>query len=163
MKLIELKIENIRGIKNLLLRPNGKNYVIYGPNGSGKSTVVDAIDFLITGRISRLTGEGTGDISLKEHGPHIDHQPDEAIVRGKLKLHGLEEPVEITRCMGSPNKLEYDGSIKSYLEPVIHLAKRGQYVLTRKEILRYITARPKDRADAIQTLLNIQENPYCWT
>ena len=54
MKLIELEIQNIRGIKQLKLKQNGNNFLIYGPNGSGKSAVVDAIDFLLTGQISRL-------------------------------------------------------------------------------------------------------------
>jgi DNA repair exonuclease SbcCD ATPase subunit len=157
MKLIELEIQNIRGIKQLKLKQEGKNFLIYGPNGSGKSAVVDAIDFLLTGQISRLKGEGTGSITLKEHGPHIEHQPDEAIVRGKIKLHGLEEPVEIIRCMKAPNKLEFDDNLRPYLDPVIELAKRGQFVLTRKEILNFITAQPANRADAIQTLLNIQK------
>ncbi len=157
MKLLELEIQNIRGIKNLFLKPNGKNYVIYGPNGSGKSAVVDAIDFLLTGRISRLTGEGTGEISLREHGPHIDHQPDEAFVRGIFKLTDVEDSIELQRCIGYPSILECDEEVKDCIEPVIELAKRGQYVLTRKEILKYITAPPNDRAVAIQTLLNIQD------
>ena len=49
MKLVELEISNIRGVKHLELSQKGKNFVVYGPNGSGKSTVVDAIDFLLTG------------------------------------------------------------------------------------------------------------------
>ncbi|MHA1492235.1 MAG: AAA family ATPase [Promethearchaeota archaeon] len=157
MKLIELEIQNIRGIKQLKLKQEGKNFLIYGPNGSGKSAVVDAVDFLLTGQISRFKGEGTGSITLKKHGPHIEHQPDEAIVRGKIKLHGLEEPVEIIRCMNTPNKLEFDENARPYLDPVIELAKRGQFVLRRKQILNFITAQPANRADAIQTLLNIQE------
>ena len=99
MKLIELEIHKVRGIKDIKLKQQEKNFVIYGPNGSGKSAVVDAIDFLLTGQISRLTGEGTGNITLKEHGPHIEHQADEAIVRGKIRLHGLEEPIEIMRLV----------------------------------------------------------------
>ncbi|MBU4179905.1 MAG: ATP-binding protein [Actinobacteria bacterium] len=75
MRLIELDINSVRGITQLTLSPDGKNIVIYGPNGSGKSAVVDAIDFLLTGDISRLSGSGTSGISLKEHGPHIDKQP----------------------------------------------------------------------------------------
>lgn len=55
MKIIELEIQNIRGIPSVILKPNGENFVIWGPNGSGKSAVVDAIDFLLTGKISRFT------------------------------------------------------------------------------------------------------------
>ena len=157
MKLIELEISNIRGIKKLKLSQNGKNYVVYGPNGSGKSTVVDAIDFLFTGQIKRLTGEGTGQISLKRHGPHIDHDPEEAIVRALAEIQGLDDPIELKRCMGQPTKLEYDKSIESYLKPILELAKRGHYILTRKEILKYITSSPANRAQQIQDLLNLNE------
>ncbi len=45
MNILELEICNIRGIPHLLLKPDGKNLVIWGLNGSGKSAVVDAIDF----------------------------------------------------------------------------------------------------------------------
>ena len=157
MKLIELEINNVRGIPHLLLKPNGKNFVIYGPNGSGKSAVVDSIEFLLTGRISRLTGEGTKGITLNRHGPHINRQPNQAFVCAKIKIPELEEPVELRRCMGQPNILEYEESIKSHIEPIIDLAKRGQYVLTRRYILKYITAPPNDRAKEIQALLNIQD------
>ena len=54
MKLMELEIVNFRGIKNLQIKPQGKNFLIWGPNGSGKSAVVDSIDFLLTGDISRM-------------------------------------------------------------------------------------------------------------
>jgi recombinational DNA repair ATPase RecF len=57
MRILELEIKNVRGISDLLLKPEGRNILILGPNGSGKSSVVDAIDFLLTGRITRLTAE----------------------------------------------------------------------------------------------------------
>ncbi len=157
MKLVELEISNIRGVKHLKLIQNGKNFVVYGPNGSGKSTVVDAIDFLLTGQIKRLTGEGTGQLSLKKHGPHIDHKPEEAIVRGLIKIQGLDDPIEIERCMERPRRLLYDKSLESYLKPILELAKRGHYILTRKEILNYITSNPSNRAQQIQDLLNLNE------
>jgi len=157
MRLLELEIQNVRGIRHLTLKPDGHNFVIWGPNGSGKSAVVDAIDFLLTGRVSRLTGKGTGGITLSTHGPHIDHGPEEAIVRGVLRLPELTKPVEIKRCMAQPNVLECDPSVKPYLDPILTLAQRGQHVLTRREILKYITAEASTRAQEIQALLNVTE------
>jgi predicted ATP-dependent endonuclease of OLD family len=49
MKILDLEIKNIRGIRELYISPNGNNIVIYGPNGSGKSSIIDAIDFLFSG------------------------------------------------------------------------------------------------------------------
>ena len=157
MKILDLKIEKIRGIKEIRLTPNGKNLVICGPNGSGKSAVVDALDFLLTGSISRFTGKGTGCISLSEHGPHVDHQPVDAIVSAKIKIPASSEPIEIRRCMAKPSNLECDDNSRLLLEPIINIAQNGQYVLTRREILKYITAEPSTRAKEIQDLLNITE------
>jgi AAA15 family ATPase/GTPase len=119
MKLLELEIHNIRGITDLSLRPNGKNLVIWGPNGSGKSAVVDAIDFLLTGRVSRLTGEGTGSITLSRHGPHIDHRPMDAVVSASIKLSGIADTIEIKRCMADCDELEIKESAKHYIEPIV--------------------------------------------
>jgi DNA repair exonuclease SbcCD ATPase subunit len=157
MKIIELEIYNMRGIRDILLTPKQQNLVVWGPNGSGKSGVVDAVDFLLTGKITRLTGEGSQGVSLRKHGPHIDCKPEEAIVRAKIQLPNLSEPIEIKRCMGNPSKLECDKSILLHLEPIIELAKQGQHVLTRREILRYITSEGGSRAQQIQSLLNISE------
>ncbi|CAD6492451.1 MAG: DNA replication and repair protein RecF [Candidatus Argoarchaeum ethanivorans] len=157
LKLIELEIENVRGITHIQLSPNSKNFVIWGPNGSGKSAIVDAIDFLLTGRISRLMGEGTRSITLNECGPHIDHEPKEAVVRAVIKVPGITEPIEIKRSMDQPNKLEYENKMKSHLEPITSLAHRGEHVLTRRDILKYITSDGSTRAREIQALLNITD------
>ena len=157
MKLLELEINNTRGIRHLLITPKGMNFVVWGPNGSGKSGVVDAIDFLLTGRMTRLTGKGTGNITLAKHGPHIDCKPEEANVRAIIKLKAVGDPIEIKRCMDKPNLIECNDETRSYLDPIIALARRGQHVLTRREILRYITAEGGERAQQIQELLSITE------
>jgi len=130
MKLLELEIENIRGITHLVVKPDGKNFVVWGPNGSGKSAVVDAIDFLLTGRIQRLTGKGTGDISLAKHGPHIDHEPKETMVRAVLQLRSSGNPVELKRSIGKPNKLECSIGENDELNRIIELAEQGTHILT---------------------------------
>jgi recombinational DNA repair ATPase RecF len=159
MNLLELEIRNIRGIPNLLLKPDGRNLAIWGLNGSGKSAVVDAIDFLLTGQISRLIGEGAGEISLNKHGPHILHKLEEASVRAKIKLPLIKEPVEIKRCMATSGAVEIncEAENKEWVEFILWNAKKGQHVLTRREILKYIHAEPRSRAERIQDILNISD------
>ncbi|MFZ3089975.1 MAG: AAA family ATPase [Nitrospirota bacterium] len=160
MKILELKIENVRGIKNINISPNGENMVVFGPNGSGKSAIVDAIEFLLAGRISRLTGEGTDDLSLKEHGPHVDYRDKlkDVNVKAKIKINNSDQIIAIERKMSSPTKLTIipkgaEQSLKTYLE----IAEMGQHVLSRREILKYITAEAGKRAKAIQSLLNLEK------
>jgi len=155
MKMIELEINNIRGIPDMKLVLGSNNFVVWGPNGSGKSAVVDAIDFLLTGQISRLTGRGTGNISLNKHGAHISHEPEDAIVRAIIQLPGIRDPFEIKRCLADPNTLECEET--DNLNEVLTIAKRGQYVLTRRDILKYITSEASTRAQEIQELLNITD------
>ena len=157
MKLVEIEISNIRGIRNLLLRPEGENLVIWGPNGSGKSAVVDSIDFLLTGRISRLTGPTTGGISLARHGPHIEATQEEARVRAIVDIPGARRQVELRRCIATADSLECDPDVRHLLEPVLNLAERGQHVLTRREILKYIATQAGTRAQEIQHLLNLSD------
>lgn len=159
MNILELDIHNVRGIPELSLKPNGKNLVIWGLNGTGKSAVVDAIDFLLTGYISRLIGGGTGGISLTRHGPHIDHKPEDATVRALIRLESIKEPIEIKRCMDKPSKVEIDcdEQYKDYVEFILLKSERGQYVLARREILKYIHAEPGSRAEKIQELLNLSD------
>ncbi len=157
MKILELEIRNVRGLKDVKLKPNCKSLVVWGPNGSGKSGVVDALDFLLTGRITRLTGEGTKGISISKHGPHIDHKPEDAEVRATILLPQVSDPIELKRSMQKPAELVYDNKYEKYLKPIIELARQGQHILTRREILRYITAEPRTRAQEVLSLLNISD------
>ncbi len=157
MKILELEITKIRGIKYLKLTPNGGNMVIWGPNGTGKSAVVDAVDFLLTGRIARLIGEGTKGIKLEAHGPHVDHKPHEAIVSAVVQIEGYDKPVQITRKVSDPSTLIYPKEAKVALLPVLELASKGQHVLSRREILRYVTSEAGKRATEVQSLLNLGE------
>ena len=156
MRLLDLTIKNIRGLPNLHLPLDGKSVVIQGPNGAGKSCVVDAIEFLFTGKISRLAGEGTAGITLARHGPHIDHDAETAIVTATVQLEELDQPIEITRCIAKPDTLECPEEAKDILATISDLVNRGGVVLTRRDILRYIAAEAGVRAKEIQALLHLE-------
>jgi len=156
MKILELEMENVRGIKNrIALTPNGENVVIYGPNGTGKSAVVDAIDFLFTGDISRLTGRGTRGMSLKEHGPHIDMEAKDAVVKAKIKIDRIRDPIILERRMSNPKELICPDTKEEIINDILEIAQKDQYVLSRSEILKYIAAEAGKRAEEIQAILNL--------
>ncbi len=158
MRLLQLQVSNIRGIKEIEISPNGKNTVIFGPNGSGKSAVVDAIEFLLTGKISRLAGEGAKDLSVKLHGPHVDYRDrlKDVIVTAKVSVDGAKEPVKLERKMAPPAKLKVDPkSAESLVKPYQEIAESGQHLLSRREILKYITAESGKRAKQVQALLKL--------
>jgi len=157
MRLIDLIVQNVRGLPNIHLQPDKENTVIWGPNGAGKSGVVDAIDFALTGRIARLEGEGTRGITLARHGHHIDHDIESAFVTATVELPELAEPIRITRCMARPDEVECHDEAKTILAEIGAVVRKGGVILTRRDILRYVTAEAGTRADDIQKLLNLED------
>lgn len=158
MKINELEIQNIRGIKELKLKPKGQNVVVWGRNGAGKSALVDAIDFLLKGEIVRLTGPGTKEVTLKKHGPHIDCKDlSKSFIRAEISVNGITNSFEISRCLEKPQNLVYQPEFEKILSPILDVAKLGQHILTRREILRFITAKGGERAEQIQYLLNLSD------
>ena len=157
MRIIDLEIHNIRGIKEFRMRPDKKSMVVFGPNGSGKSTIIDALDFLLTGNMSRFTGSGTGGITLSAHGRHVEASPAESFVCAKIAVPNCNIPVELRRSFASPNSLVYASEHRERLEPILSAAKRKLHMLTRKDILTYVTANPATRGSQLQGLLNISD------
>lgn len=156
MKILSLEVKNIRGIKNIKIEPEGQNVIVFGPNGTGKSAIVDAIDFVLTGKITRLTGEGTKGLSLREHGCHIDSKEDlkKTIVIAKVEIDGKKIVME--RSINKPTFLKvkpkkYEDIVKPHLET----AALELHILSRRDILKYITAEAGKRAKEILSLLNL--------
>jgi recombinational DNA repair ATPase RecF len=159
IKLEAAHIEEVRGIRKLDIDFRKGTFAISGPNGSGKSGVIDAIEFGLTGQISRLTGRGTKGLSISEHGPHVDKTkfPDAAFVELKVFLPALKKSATITRKVSAPKKLQIvpaDNDVKAILAEV---ADHPEICLSRREILRFILVEPTKRSEEIQTLLKLDE------
>ena len=70
VKIKTIDIHAFRGIPDFKLQLDGENLLLRGENGTGKSSLVEAIEFFFTGKISHL--EGTKGLSLQRHGPHVN-------------------------------------------------------------------------------------------
>jgi hypothetical protein len=159
IKLESVHIEEFRGIRKLDLDFQNGPFVISGPNGSGKSGVIDAIEFGLTGQISRLTGRGTQGLSVTEHGPHVDKTrlSDAAFVELRVFFPAFGKSATITRTVSAPTKpkiLPADDGLKAVLEEI---AKHPEITLSRREILRFILVEPAKRSEEIQTILKLDE------
>ena len=154
-----VQIRELRGIRELEIEPNRKNFVISGPNGSGKSGVVDAIQFALTGEISRLTGKGTGGLTLHRHGPHVDRRDDPAVAEVSLRLYvpDTKRSAVLTRNVKTAKsfRLEPDNpEIRAVIEEV---AQHPELSLSRREIIKYIIVEAGQRSKEIQALLKLEE------
>ena len=153
-----LSILELRGIRELQLTPQRKSFVISGPNGSGKSGVVDAIQFGLTGEISRLSGKGTGGLSVQKHGPHVDRRDDPATAEVSLTLHfpELGKTAVLTRNVKTAKTftLQPEGAdVRALIEEA---AQHPELTLSRREIIKYILVEAGERSKEIQSLLKLE-------
>lgn len=160
IKIDTIKIEEFRGIRNLTLEFNGKNYAVCGPNGTGKSGVVDALEFALTGNISRLSGEGMGNVSVKEHASHVDskNNPEKALVSITFKIPTLgNKQVTLTRTVKNASTPSVNPSSPEILEILSQFDGHPEFVLSRREIIRYVISKPGDRSAEVQALLRLDK------
>jgi energy-coupling factor transporter ATP-binding protein EcfA2 len=154
-----VEIKELRGIRDLTLEMNRESFVISGPNGSGKSGVVDAIQFALTGEIGRLKGAGTGNLTLSEHGPHVEARsdPDAASVRLSVYIPHLKKKASIVRTIKHPKKPTItpdDASVRAVFDEV---ARHPEISLSRREIIKFILTEATQRSRDVQTLLKLDD------
>ena len=157
IKIDSITIRELRGIRDLTLTLRNEPFVISGPNGSGKSGVVDAIQFALTGEMSRLKGAGTVDITLADHGPHVEKRddPGAASVTLNVFIPDLNKKASITRTIRkakAPQITPNDPAVKTVFA---ELAEHGEVTLSRREIIKFILTEAAKRSRDVQTLLKL--------
>jgi hypothetical protein len=155
----KISVHEFRGIRNLEIDFKKKNFAICGKNGTGKSGIVDALEFGLTGDISRLWGSGTGGISLKEHAPHVDSRsnPAKSKVVITVFISSLNKEVTIERSVIDIQKPVISPSTPAILEVLNEVASHPEFTLSRRELIKYVISTPGDRAKEVQSLLRLEK------
>ena len=154
-----ISIREFRGVRELTLTPDGKNFAVCGPNGTGKSGIVDALEFVLTGNISRLSGAGTGGLSVKEHGPHVDSRdrPEDAYVSVTLAIPTLGKEATIRRSVKDPRNPRISPDDADIRRVIDRVGLHPEFVLSRRELIRYILAEPGKRSKEVLALLRLEQ------
>lgn len=161
MHIQKIEIENIRGITHWEEEFEDENVRILGPNGSGKSSVIQSVEFVLTGDISRLRGSGTQGIPFPEYASHMEAEPDEAWVEATFAHEG-EQDVAVKRLVSEPNDpevIEPTGlnEIPDWLDDQMAAAELGHSILDRDRLLRFVTAPEGKRGDRIDELFGLED------
>lgn len=152
-----IHIEEFRGIRDLSISLGGENFGICGPNGTGKSGVVDAIEFCLTGNVTRLSGPGQGELSVKRYAPHVDccGNPDKAKITITATVPSLGKEVTITRSVENPRAATIEPADPQVQTIIEELQLHPEFALSRREIAKYIVTPPAQRSTDVQTLLRL--------
>jgi len=154
-----IEIKEFRGIRSLVLDMGNRNYAVCGPNGTGKSGIVDAIEFGLTGSISRLSGSGTGGLSISRHGPHVDRRdnPEMASVSVTVSIPSLNTEATIIRSVKDAAKPSIKPNSPEVRAIFDRVALYPEFVLSRRELIRYVLAEPGKRNQEVQELLKLEQ------
>lgn len=161
MHIQKIEIENVRGITHWEEELGNENIRILGPNGSGKSSVIQSVEFVLTGDISRLRGTGTQDIPFAEYASHVEADPGEAWVTATFARDG-DRNVTMKRWISEPDnpkivKPSDLNDVPDWLQEQMAAAKLGHSILDRDRLLRFVTAPEGKRGDRIDELFGIEQ------
>ena len=158
IRIKQLVIHEFRGIRDLTFNMNGDNFAVCGPNGTGKSGIVDSIEFALTGNVSRLAGEGTGNLSVKDHGPHVDcKDPETASVTLTFEIVASGKEATIHRTVKNVRKPTITPADADVIKTLDHIEAHPEFVLSRRELIKYVLSNPGDRAKEVQALLRLDK------
>ncbi|MDK9696974.1 MAG: AAA family ATPase [Siculibacillus sp.] len=160
IRIEKIHICEFRGIRDLTLDLKGQNFAACGPNGTGKSGIVDAIEFVLTGNVSRLAGTGTGGLSVKAHGPHIDsrNKPEAAFVTLSVAIPSLGgKKAQIHRTVKAASTPKITPADKDILAAFDSVNLHPEFVLSRRELIRYVLSEPGQRSKEVQSLLRLDD------
>lgn len=113
LKLMSLKINNFKAIKNIEIAPDGKNLAVTGKNGLGKTTIYDAFLWLLFGKNS--LGEMKFTFKPTDEPPEVENS-----VEATFEVDG--KPFELKKVYASKyvkNTGEFKGSeLECYINGV---------------------------------------------
>jgi len=143
-----IKFEHFRGLPSNEFKLKGKSLVLLGTNGTGKSAIVDGVEFIFSGQVSRFTGVGTGSISHDDAVRNVKTGGDPRVVLALSPSNG-----EISR------KLSSDSTEITERQPVKDFfaqhPKVDGFILRRGKILDFVCDQDADRYQKFVQLLGI--------
>ena len=131
-----LEIKSFRGIKNYTINFDSKSLVLVGENGSGKSSIVNAFEYLFTGKVESLSGKQA--IKHNDSLVHLGDKKEDLFVEAKIGKN------VITRTL--KDGVSYKDS------DILEDFKHGSFLLNRQKLLKFIESTPTKRYESITSL-----------
>jgi hypothetical protein len=106
-----------------------------------------------------LSACGTKNLSVSEHGPHVDKTkfPNASFVQLKIFLTKIGKSATITRKVTNPPKPKIEPTSADVLAAVAEIADHPEITLSRRDIVRFILIEPTKRSEEIQSLLKLDD------
>jgi len=159
MRLKEITICGFRGFnKKQTISLDNNVVLIYGLNGSGKSSLVEALEWLFWGDISRRERSSCKSEYMTNYLRNIHYEGEEnPFVEVIVILQGKE--IKIKKELIGVTGFKYyinDEEVENLSSLNINLEKSAKPILSQGEIKKFVDAEPKDRWEEISKILGIE-------
>ena len=144
MQLLELKASNLRGLPaDWPEVPIGeRGLVVFGPNGTGKSSIIDGIEYALTGN-STLYAQLRQGVNWAAGAPHV---------RG-----GRMSATLTVQDSGAAHTITGGAAPPAAVAPWCELAAKSSFILRRHMLLRFVDTQPRNRYDRLEPFLNLDD------
>ena len=159
MRVKEITICGLRGFnKKQTLSLDNNVVLIYGLNGSGKSSLVEALEWLFWGDISRRERSSCKSEYMTNYLRNIHYESKEnPFVEVIVILQGQE--IKIKKELIGVTGFKYyinDEEAENLSSLNINLEKSAKPILSQGEIKKFVDTEPKDRWEEISKILGIE-------
>jgi len=158
VKIKEITIRGLRGF-NLpqTIQLDNDRVLIYGPNGSGKSSLVEAIEWLLYGEISRKT---LSDCKSEYSAEYLKNKHYTGKSRPYVEITFVkdEKPLILKRKYISASKSKtFINGKETKLSSLGYLSDKScKPIMSQVEVKRFVEAQRKDRWTEISRIIGLQ-------
>lgn len=148
LRIKKIRARAFRGIGDeLTINLGGKSFVLYGDNGTGKSSIVEAIEYALTGHVHSIENRGQR-VSLARHGTHVTMQ------RAQTDLDVVLSDGTMDSVLAVPfDRIPDDEEVAAFLRG----CHSGTFILRRYKLLSFIEAVDRDRYAALRPFLGLEQ------
>jgi DNA repair exonuclease SbcCD ATPase subunit len=154
VKIKNLTIEKIRGIKNTLILPlNQKSILIYGENGSGKSSLVDALEWFLYDNIEHLANEEIGRRKGRDALRNLFIRDDE---NGFIEVE-FNEPLLNSKKSIDSSLNTYHSNSSSDFDNYISTTKSENLILHYRDLISFIISSKTEKLKELQNIIGFSK------
>ncbi len=159
MRIKEITIRGFRGFnKEQTISLDSNLTFVYGLNGSGKSSLVEALEWLFFGEISRRLRSSCKSEYMTSYLRNIHYSEEQSpFVEVLIVLNGEERRIRKELIGVSGYKFYIDGVEAEDLTSLnISFENSSKPILSQGEIKRFVDTEPKDRWEEVSSILGIE-------
>ena len=117
------------------------------------------MDSGLTGGVGRLSGEGTAGVSIARHAPHVHRRDDPGAAKVALTVRDVSsgECAVLTRSVKDSGNFTLVPDTPAMRKALDEAMGHPELTLSRRELIKFIVAKPGDRAAGVQALLKLEK------